>query len=116
MGEEEARSMGINATVLRMIFIAISAVISSLTIAMCGPIGWVGLVIPHMVRMLVGPDHRIVLPASAMAGAVFLLLVDDLSRLLFQVEIPLDILTALVGVPVFVLILNSARKGWSQWS
>lgn len=116
MGAEEAHSMGINATALRVIFIAISAVISSLSIAMCGPVGWVGLVIPHMVRVLVGPDHRIVLPASGLAGAVFLLVVDDLSRRLFQVEIPLDILTALVGVPVFVLILNSARKGWSQWS
>lgn len=116
MGADEARAMGINATALRMVFIGIAAIIGSLTIAMCGPIGWVGLVIPHMVRMLVGPDHRIVLPACALVGALFLLVVDDLSRVLFQVEIPLDILTALVGVPVFVVILNSARKGWSQWS
>lgn len=116
MGEEEARSMGIHASALRTLFIGISALISSLTVAMCGPLGWIGLVVPHMVRMLLGPDNRLLLPASAITGAIFLLIVDDLSRVLFQVEIPLGILTALVGVPVFVLILKNARKGWSQWS
>lgn len=116
MGEEEARSMGVNAAALRMIFIVIAAVISSLTVAVCGMLGWVGLVIPHMARMLVGPDNRVFLPVTAMMGAIFLLIVDDLSRLLFQVEIPLGILTALVGVPVFALVLRSATKGWSRWS
>jgi len=116
MGEEEARSMGINTTVLRTMFLVIATVISSLTVAVCGMLGWVGLVIPHMARMLVGPDNRILLPVTAVMGAIFLLVVDDLSRLLFQVEIPLGILTALVGVPAFALILRNARKGWSRWS
>lgn len=116
MGEEEARSMGVNAAALRTIFIVISTVISSLTVAACGMIGWVGLVIPHMGRMLVGPDNRVLLPVTAVMGAIFLLFVDDLSRLLFQVEIPLGILTGLVGVPAFALILRNARKGWSRWS
>lgn len=116
MGEEEARSLGVNATALRLIFIGVATVISSLTIAVCGPLGWVGLVVPHMARMVVGPDNRLTLPVTAIIGAIFLLVVDDLSRLLFQVEIPLGILTALVGVPVFALILRSARKGWSRWS
>ncbi|MHC1726991.1 MAG: FecCD family ABC transporter permease [Syntrophobacteraceae bacterium] len=116
MGEEEARSMGVNAAALRMIFIVIATVISSLTVAVCGMLGWVGLVIPHMARMLVGPDNRVFLPVTAVMGALFLLIVDDISRLLFQVEIPLGILTALVGVPVFAVVLRSATKGWSRWS
>jgi len=116
MGEEEARSMGINASALRTLFIVIAATLSSLTVAVCGMLGWVGLVIPHMARMIVGPDNVVFLPVTAILGAVFLLVVDDLSRLLFQVEIPLGILTALVGVPVFALVLRNATKGWSRWS
>ncbi len=116
MGEEEARSMGINTSVLRTIFVVVSAVISSLTIAVCGKLGWVGLVTPHMARILVGPDNRILLPVSAIIGAIFLLAVDDISRMLLQVEIPLGILTSLVGVPVFALILRNAGKGWGRWS
>lgn len=116
MGEEEARSMGVNTTALRMTFIITATVISSLTVAVCGMLGWVGLVIPHMGRMLVGPDNRVFLPVTALIGAIFVLVVDDVSRLLFQVETPLGILTALLGVPVFALILKNARKGWGQWS
>ncbi len=116
MGEEEARSMGINASALRMLFLVVSTVISSLTIAVCGMLGWVGLVIPHMARMLVGPDNRVFLPVTAVMGAIFLLIVDNLSRVLFQVEIPLGILTALVGVPVFAVVLRNATRGWSRWS
>jgi len=112
MGEEEARSMGVNTRVLRLTFILASAVISSLTVAVCGMLGWVGLVVPHMSRMIVGPDSRVLLPVAAIMGAVFLLVVDDVSRLLFQVEVPLGILTALLGIPVFALILKNARKGW----
>ncbi|MBF0509285.1 MAG: iron ABC transporter permease [Deltaproteobacteria bacterium] len=112
MGDEEARSLGVNVTVLRLVFIITATLISSLTVALAGIIGWVGLVIPHMGRMLVGPDNRILLPVVTIMGAVFLVVVDDISRLLFQVEIPLGILTSLLGVPVFALILKNARKGW----
>ena len=116
MGEEEARSLGINTSALRTIFIVVSAIMSSLTVAVCGKLGWVGLVTPHMARLLVGPDNRILLPVTAVIGAIFLLTVDDISRVLFQVEIPLGILMSLVGVPVFCLLLRAAKKGWSQWS
>ncbi len=116
MGEEEACSMGINAPAIRNFLIVVSAVIGSLTTAVCGQLGWVGLVTPHMARMLVGPDNRILLPVTAVIGAIFILVVDDISRLLFQVEIPLGILTSLVGVPVFAVILRNTRKGWSRWS
>jgi iron complex transport system permease protein len=112
MGEEEARSLGVNTMVLRMTFLITSTVISSLTVAACGMLGWVGLVIPHMGRLLVGPDNRILLPVVAVMGAIFLLIVDDVSRMLFQVEIPLGILTSLLGVPVFAVLLRNARKGW----
>lgn len=116
MGEEEARSLGINTSALRTIFIVVSAIMSSLTVAVCGKLGWVGLVTPHMARLLVGPDNRRLLPVAAVIGAIFILVVDDISRVLFQVEIPLGILMSLVGVPVFCLLLRAARKGWSRWS
>ncbi|MBP8644927.1 MAG: iron ABC transporter permease [Syntrophobacteraceae bacterium] len=116
MGEEEARSLGVNAGSLRLLFIFTSTLISSLTVALCGTIGWVGLLVPHMGRMLVGPDNRILLPVSAVIGATFLLVVDDVSRLLFEVEIPIGILTSLLGIPVFAGILGNTRKGWGRWS
>lgn len=84
----------------------------SLTVVMAGIIGWVGLVVPHITRMLVGPDNRVLIPAAALTGALYLLAMDDLSRLLFSVEIPLGILTALCGIPFFVLVPKNARKGW----
>lgn len=116
MGEEEARSLGVNAGTLRLFFIFTSTLISSLTVALCGTIGWVGLLVPHMGRILVGPDNRVLLPVSAVMGATFLLVVDDVSRLLFEVEIPIGILTSLLGIPVFAGILGNARKGWGRWS
>jgi iron complex transport system permease protein len=113
MGDEEAKSLGINVVVLRTILIFIATFISGLTVAMGGIIGWVGLVIPHIGRMLVGPDNRTLLPTAALIGAVYLLLVDDVSRLLFRVEIPIGISTALLGIPFFAVVLKNARKGWN---
>lgn len=112
MGDEEAQSLGIHVTRLRTGLIVTATFISSLTVALGGIIGWVGLVVPHMGRMLVGPDNRILLPVSALMGALYLLLMDNVSRLLFTVEIPIGILTALLGIPVFAVILKNARKGW----
>lgn len=113
MGDEEARSMGIHVTGLRITLILAATFISSLTVAIGGMIGWVGLVVPHMGRMLVGPDNRILLPVSTLMGAIFLLFVDNVSRLLFTVEIPIGILTSLLGIPIFAVILKNARKGWN---
>ena len=112
MGEEEAQSMGLRVRELRLIFIVTATLISSLTVAIGGIIGWVGLVIPHMGRMLVGPDNRVLLPCCALLGGLYLLVVDNVSRQLFPVEVPLGILTALLGIPVFALVLRMARKGW----
>ncbi len=112
MGDEEARSLGVNVTALRLIFIFLATVISALTVVMGGIIGWVGLLIPHIARMIVGPDNRILLPAAALIGAIYLLAADNMARLLFRVEIPIGILTSLVGIPFFAFILGKTRKGW----
>ena len=113
MGDEEARTLGLRVARLRMVLILTATLISSLTVVVGGIIGWVGLIIPHVGRMLVGPDNRILLPVSALLGALYLLVVDNLSRLIFPVEIPLGILTSLLGIPVFALALRRSRGGWS---
>ena len=90
----------------------LATLISALTVVIGGIIGWVGLIIPHICRMLVGPDNRVLLPAAALVGAIYLLLVDNVSRLVFTFEIPTGILTSLIGIPFFVLVLNKAQRGW----
>ncbi|APG24827.1 FecCD family ABC transporter permease [Syntrophotalea acetylenica] len=112
MGDEEARSLGVNVSLIRFWLIFFATVISALTVVVGGLIGWVGLIIPHIGRMLVGPDNRTLLPVSALLGALYLVLVDDVSRLLLDIEIPLGIITALIGIPFFILVLKNARKGW----
>jgi len=113
MGDEEARSLGVNVTLLRLTFILLATIISALTVILGGIIGWVGLLIPHIARMIIGPDNRLLLPAAALIGATYLVVADDISRLLFAVEIPLGILTSLIGIPFFAFILRQTRKGWS---
>ncbi|MDL2246107.1 iron ABC transporter permease [Methanobrevibacter sp. OttesenSCG-928-K11] len=113
MGDEEAQSLGIHPEKFRLITILASTLVTSAAVSISGIIGWVGLVVPHITRMIVGPDNRILLPASLSVGASFLLLMDNLSRTLNAIEIPLGILTAIIGVPIFLLLL---RKGYSEWS
>ena len=113
MGDEEARCLGVNVRLIRIMLIFPATLISALTVALGGIIGWVGLVIPHIARMLVGPDNRRLLPVSAIVGALYLLVVDDISRLVFTVEIPIGILTSLVGIPFFALVLGKSKKGWN---
>ncbi|WP_225073263.1 iron ABC transporter permease [Desulfuromonas sp. CSMB_57] len=112
MGDEEAGSLGLRVRQVRFWLVLLATVISALTVVIGGLIGWVGLVIPHSARMLVGPDNRRLLPVAAVLGGLFLLTVDNLSRLLLQVEIPLGILTSLLGIPFFAMVLKNARKGW----
>jgi iron complex transport system permease protein len=113
MGDEEARALGVNVALLRLVFIFLATVISALTVVLGGMIGWVGLLIPHIARILVGPDNRILLPATALIGATYLLIADNIARLLFSVEIPIGILTSLVGIPFFALVLRKTKKGWT---
>uniref|UniRef100_I2Q3C7 ABC-type Fe3+-siderophore transport system, permease component n=1 Tax=Desulfovibrio sp. U5L TaxID=596152 RepID=I2Q3C7_9BACT len=112
LGDEEAKSLGLAAGTVRLGCIALSTILCALTVSIAGLVGWVGLLIPHAGRMLVGPGNRALLPTAALLGGVYLLLVDDVSRLALGVEIPLGILTALVGIPFFPLVLRHARKPW----
>lgn len=111
MGEEEARTMGVNTKAVRLAVIFCATLVTAASVSVSGMIGWVGLVIPHFARMIFGSDHRVMLPASMLMGASFLLIVDDFARLITTSEIPLGILTAFVGAPFFVyLILREGRK------
>lgn len=112
-GEEEAKTMGIHTVKIRAIIIAASTLMTASVVSISGMIGWVGLVVPHLARMLVGPDFTLLFPASLLLGAFFMLLVDTASRLLFAVEIPIGILTAIVGAPFFVFLLFRGKRGWS---
>ena len=112
-GEEEARSMGISTNLLRMIIIIATTLLTASSISICGMIGWVGLIIPHVARFIVGPDYKILVPASTIIGATFLLIVDDIARCATSVEIPLGILTAIIGGPFFLYLLMKGRKVWS---
>jgi len=113
LGDEEAKALGINVVMVRAIAIILATLTSSLSVVMAGMIGWVGLIIPHIIRMAVGPSHRLLMPLSAIVGAIFLLLADSVSRLAFSVEIPLGIITSLIGIPIFIIVLKNARAAWN---
>ena len=106
LGEEEARAMGVNTKRLRLMVILCATVLTATSVAVSGMIGWVGLVIPHLSRKLVGNDCRHLLPVSTVFGAIFLLLVDNVSRNLLATEIPIGILTAFVGAPFFLYLMT----------
>ena len=112
MGDLEARSLGVNTELTKGVIIICATVISSAVVAYCGMIGWVGLVIPHLCRMIVGPDHRVLIPTSLSLGAAYLIIIDNLSRLISPAEIPLGILTAMVGAPFFAYLLRKTKGGW----
>lgn len=111
MGDREAHTLGINTTLNKGIIIACASLATAGAVCVSGIIGWVGLVIPHIGRMLVGNDNKILIPVSFSLGALFLVIVDDVSRILTGGEIPLGILTALVGAPFFVYLLKKTKGG-----
>ena len=113
MGDEEAQSLGLNPSRVRLLVIAGCTLLTSAAVSVSGVIGWIGLVIPHMTRMIVGPDNRILIPASLSLGASFLLLIDNISRAFISIEIPIGILTAIIGVPIFLYLL---KRGYSEWA
>ena len=112
-GDEEARAMGINTRRVRFVVIFASTLVVSLSVAVAGLVGWVGLVIPHLARAVVGPNYRVLLPASMFLGASYLLIVDNIARLVAPIEIPIGILTAILGVPFFVFIFKHNMRGWN---
>lgn len=111
-GDDEARTLGVNTDALRVIAIVCSTLMTAAAVSVSGMIGWVGLVIPHLARMLVGPSFAALLPAAILLGALFLLGVDTLARVVFPLEIPLGIMTAIMGAPVFVTLLARGKRGW----
>jgi iron complex transport system permease protein len=111
-GEEEARSLGVNTRRTRAIVIFGATLLTACSVAIAGIIGWIGLVVPHLTRAIVGPNYRVLLPTTMLVGAIFLLMVDNLCRLLFAVEIPIGLLTSILGVPFFAFIYRRNMKGW----
>lgn len=105
-GDDEAKTMGINTKRLRFIVIVAATLITATSVSVTGMIGWVGLVIPHLARRLVGNNYRSLIPASMLLGAIFLLVVDNVSRNLLTTEIPLGILTAFIGAPFFIYLIT----------
>ena len=113
LGDEEAKALGVNVKLIKTLAIILATLASSLSVVMAGIIGWIGLIIPHIIRMAIGPSHALLLPLSAIVGAIFLLLADSVSRLAMSVEIPIGILTSLIGIPIFIIVLKNARAAWN---
>jgi iron complex transport system permease protein len=114
LGDEDAAALGVRVEFLRWLILCLVTVIVAAQVAVSGIIGWVGLIVPHMARTLVGPDHRAMLPASLMIGSTYVILIDDLARTLSSTEIPLGILTALIGTPVFAILLRRSQARGSR--
>jgi iron complex transport system permease protein len=111
LGDEEARALGVETRVLRPVLIAGATLITAAAVSMTGVIGWIGLIVPHIARLLVGPDYRRLLPTSLALGGGYLLAVDLIARTAGTIEVPLGILTALVGAPFFLWLLAAGRRG-----
>ena len=113
LGEEGARSLGMNVETVKRLLLALSAIVTGAAISVSGPVGFVGLLVPHLLRLLVGPDHRVLVPASALGGAVFLLCCDLVGRTVappFQIRV--GIITAVLGSPYLLwLVVRSQRRG-----
>jgi iron complex transport system permease protein len=108
--EDEARALGINTRHLRAIVIAAATLATSASVAVSGIVGWVGLVVPHIARLVVGPEFSRLLPVATLFGAMFMLSIDTIARTLATIEVPPGILTAVVGTPVFIALLARARR------
>lgn len=110
LGDDDAAAMGVNPRTSRVWLLSAVALMTAGTVAVAGAVGWVGLVVPHIARLWVGTDNRVLLPTSMLLGGGYLILIDTLSRTLSSSEIPLGILTAIIGAPVFVALLANSKK------
>jgi len=114
LGDDTARALGVSPKGLRFFLIAVSSFVIAVCVASCGQVAWVGLVIPHMVRTLLGPNHRLLIPCSALLGASFLVMADDVARAALSSELPLGVITSLIGAPVFAwLLYRNKNRGWA---
>lgn len=113
MGDEEAKALGVDAGRLRIAVVGCATLMTAAVVSISGVVGWVGLVIPHVARMIVGPNFAALLPASILLGAGYMVIVDTLARTIATVEVPLGILTAIIGAPVFIWLLARGRRSWA---
>jgi iron complex transport system permease protein len=114
LGEEDAQALGINVEALRWGIVTLVAMIVAAQVSISGGVGWVGLIIPHLARMLVGPEHSKLLPASALLGGIYLLAMDDIARSATTQEIPIGLLTSMLGTPVFAFLFwRMQGRGWA---
>ena len=113
LGDEEAAALGVNPRRLRLVLVMAATLMTAAVVSIAGIVGWVGLVIPHIARLAVGPDFIRLLPAAMLMGAGYMLLVDMIARNLTTTETPLGVLTAFVGAPVFIWLLAAGRRAWS---
>ncbi|MFA7078700.1 MAG: iron ABC transporter permease [Syntrophomonas sp.] len=112
-GEDEALTMGVNVPLVKLVVVVSSTLMTVSAVSICGIIGWVGLIVPHLARMITGASFSKLAVTSFFIGGAFLLIIDNIIRGVEGVELPLGVLTALVGTPVFVLLLSKVRKGWT---
>lgn len=112
LDDEEARALGVETRSIRLVVIVGATLMTSAAVAISGVIGWIGLVIPHFARLITGPDFSRLLPVSVLLGAGFLVAVDTLARSIANIEVPLGVLTAFIGTPLFLWQLAGARRGW----
>ena len=110
--EDEALALGVDTRRMRLAVIAAATLMTAAVVSVSGVIGWIGLLIPHCARLLVGPDFSKLLPAAMLLGASYLVVVDTLARTVAPLEIPLGVLTAFIGAPVFIWLLALSRRGW----
>lgn len=113
LNEDEASSLGMNIKIMRVIFIVASSMITASSVSMCGQVGWVGLLIPHIARMIGGNNNKSVVPISISLGALFMIVMDTFARSATAAEIPISILTAIIGAPVFIILLRKTGGAWS---
>lgn len=114
LGDDEARSLGVEVGRLRLLVVASATLMTAAAVSMAGVIGWVGLMVPHMARLATGPRFDRLLPATLLAGAAFMVLVDTAARSIAAMEVPLGILTAVLGAPVFLWLLARGARTWSE--
>jgi iron complex transport system permease protein len=111
LGRRSADSLGVDTARVRLILLITASLLAAVCVSTSGIIGFIGLIVPHLMRYLVGPDHRRLLPTSALAGALLLLFADTLTRAVLPVEVPIGVLTALIGGPFFCVIFRQKQKG-----
>lgn len=112
-GDDEARAMGINVGRMRILIVACATLLTAVSVCLCGSIEWVGLIMPHITRLIVGPNYRILLPASMLSGAIFMVVVDNFCRVIIPGELPVGVVTSLIGAPLFIYLLFKGRRDWS---